>query len=100
LLVPTIFKKQISLKKSEEHTAHPSIAELSNRGSSTFEFNDSASVRPYDFDKTTVSIFKFITELQANSTARSTETPFSTAVEVAFSSSVLPVSVLMCLIWN
>ncbi len=76
--VPTISSFVPALVQSSARTANPSIAELSKRGSSTFEARPAARTRPLASSKLTISVRRIIGTSQANSMARSNETPRST----------------------
>ena len=76
-LVPTIVNSAPGLWQSEAITANPSIAELSNRGSSTFDANAEAKILPLAASNVIVSVCFGNGYCRANSIARSRETPFS-----------------------
>ena len=76
-LVPIIVNSAPGLWQSEAITANPSIAELSNRGSSTFDANTDAKTLPLAASNDMVSECFGDGCCWANSIARSRATPFS-----------------------
>ena len=76
-LVPTIVNSAPVLWQSEAITANPSIAELSNLGSSTFDASADAKTLPLAASNDMVSECFGSGDCRANSIARSRETPFS-----------------------
>ena len=76
-LVPIIVNSAPGLWQSEAITANPSIAELSKRGSSTFDANADANTLPLAASNEMVSDCFGNGYCRANSIARSRETPFS-----------------------
>ena len=76
-LVPTIVNSALGVRQSEAITANPSIAELSNRGSSTFDASADAKTLPLAASNDMVSECFGNGDCRANSIARSRETPFS-----------------------
>ena len=76
-LVPTIVNSAPGLWQSEAITANPSIAELSNRGSSTFDTSADAKILPLAASNEIISVCFGNGYCRANSIARSRETPFS-----------------------
>ena len=76
--VPTISSFVPEFTQSSARTANPSIAELSKRGSSTFEARPEERTRPLASSKLTDSVRRGSGTSQANSMARSNETPRST----------------------
>ena len=76
-LVPTIVNSAPGLWQSEDITANPSIAELSNRGSSTFDTSADAKILPLAASNEIISVCFGNGYCRANSIARSRETPFS-----------------------
>ena len=76
-LVPIIVNSAPGLWQSEAITANPSIAELSNLGSSTFDASADANTLPLAPSNEMVSDCFGNGYCRANSIARSRETPFS-----------------------
>ena len=76
-LVPIIVNSAPGLWQSEAITANPSIAELSNLGSSTFDASADANTLPLAASNEMVSDCFGNGYSRANSIARSRETPFS-----------------------
>ena len=76
-LVPTIVNSALGVRQSEAITANPSIAELSNRGSSTFDASADAKTLPLPESNEMVSECLDNGDCRVNSIARSRETPFS-----------------------
>ena len=76
-LVPTIVNSAPGLWQSEAITANPSIAELSNLGSSTFDASADAKTLSLAASNDMVSECFGSGDCRANSIARSRETPFS-----------------------
>ena len=76
-LVPIIVNSAPGLWQSEAITANPSIAELSNLGSSTFDASADANTLPLAASNEMVSDCFGNGYCRANSIARSRETPFS-----------------------
>ena len=75
--MPTIVNFTPLIWQSEAITANPSIAELSNRGSSTFDTSADAKILPLAVSNEIVSVCFGNGYCRANSIARSRETPFS-----------------------
>ena len=76
-LIPIIVNSAPGLWQSEAITANPSIAELSNLGSSTFDAGAGAKILPLAASNEIVSVCFGNGYCRANSIARSRETPFS-----------------------
>ena len=81
LLVPTMESVVPSALQSTTRTAHPSMAELSNLGSSTFDARFVARTRPAASSNCTVSVFLPMVSRHASSMARCRVTLVSMAVE-------------------
>ena len=76
-LVPIIVNSAPGFWQSEAITAKPSIAELSNRGSSTFDTSADAKILPLAASNEIISVCFGNGYCRDNSIARSRETPFS-----------------------
>ena len=76
-LVPMIVRTASESEQSDALTAKPSIAELSKRGSSTFEVRGIARTRPLASSRGNVSVRFVNGYCRANSSALSSDTPHS-----------------------
>ena len=81
LLVPMTESVVPSASQSAARTAHPSMAELSKRGSSTFDARFVARTRPAASSNCTVSVLLPVVSRHASSTARCRVTLVSMSVE-------------------